>query len=501
MTRRIVSVWLPDLPIERLARLRAPQPLPPAFALSESGAHGLEVAALRAPRGSGLHVGQALADAQAVCPTLAVEGIDRAADAALLDRLAHWCLRFTPLVATEGRDGLWLDIGGVAHLHGGEAALLGGLKTALGKTGLTAHAAIAPTPGAAWALARFAPGLIVEAPADLAAALAPVPVAGLRLDPAAVDLLARFGLRRIGDLAAIPRAALETRFRRSRLVLRYDQALGRVDEGIQPIEPPPAYRAVRCFAEPLRDAAQMLVWIEVLAGELSRQLAGAGLGVRHLRVVAVRVDGECGGFDLRFAAPVRTPAHILRLARDRIEAVDPGFGVDALRLEARLVDALAPEQEAILRRTPPPRGRLAFADLVANRLGAAAVFGLRPAASHIPERASRRVAPETAVPPSSSPTALRPLLLLDPPEPVAAVMAEVPDGPPASFVWRKMRHRVARAAGPERIAPEWWRFRSRGRARDYFVVECDDGRRFWMFRYGLFEEAEPPVWHMHGLLP
>jgi protein ImuB len=223
-----------------------------------------------------------------------------------------------------------------------------------------------------------------------------------------------------------------------------------------------------------------------------------GVGARHVRLAATRLDGDTTGFELRFGAPTRSPEHLLRLARDRIEGIEPGFGIDALRLDALLVDELPPDQSS-LARVRDVRDRLAFADLVANRLGEGRVFALRSAASHVPERASRRVAPGEGDWGESA-AAARPLLLLDPPEPVESALAEIPDGPPQVFVWRRVRHRVRRHAGPERIAPEWWRARPGARTRDYFLVECERGERFWLFRHGLYGEPEPPTWHMHGLV-
>jgi protein ImuB len=315
-------------------------------------------------------------------------------------------------------------------------------------------------------------------------------------------MLARFGLRRIGDLLDIPRALLVARFRKDEVALRLDQALGRDAEALTPIETPPRYRAVIRLAAPILEAQQIEHWLERLTDRLAARLRGGSVGARHLRFVATRVDGETSGFELRFAAPTRAPEHMLRLARDHIERIEPGFGIDALRLEALLAEPLAADQGSFVRSTREARDRLAFADLVANRLGPTSVYRLRPVASHIPERACRRRPPDADVDGEAvAAEAPRPLLLLDPPEPVEGAVAEVPDGPPVSFVWRRVRHRVLRAAGPERIAPEWWRLRPRERPRDYFIVECEAGRRFWLFRHGLFDEGEPPTWHMHGLLP
>lgn len=469
------------------------------FALSEAGPHGLEVAAINGPAAKlGIAVGQRLADARAMVPGLFIEPIDRDADADFLRRLAAWCLRFTPVVAVDGRDALFLDIDGVSHLFGGEAKLLDELAARVRDTGLTPNAAIAGSPGAAWAFARFAPGRVVPSDrATLREALAPLPVSGLRLSAESIDLLARFGLRQIRDLLPIERRALAARFRDD-TVLRLDQALGDVPEPLIPIEPPAPQRVIRRFAAPILEAAQIENWLELLARQLAAKLRAAGLGARHLRLVATCTDGESSGFELRFGLPTRSVEHMMRLARDKIELVVPGFGIDALRLEALLVEPLAAEQAALMTRRGV-RDRLAFADLVANRLGRERVFGLAAHGSHLPERAARRVPPDEAGWADAPGRGLRPPHLLDPPEAIEVAAAEVPDGPPEAFTWRRVRHRVARAMGPERIAPEWWR--GNEPPRDYFIVEGEEGRRFWLFRRGGFGDDPPPTWHMHGLFP
>jgi protein ImuB len=501
MSRRIVSLWLPHLPIERLRRKRgrAHRPSRVPFALSEAGPHGLEVAAINAPATAlGLSVGQRLADARAMVPDLYIEPIDRTADADFLARLAAWCLRFTPVVAIDGRDALFLDIEGVSHLFGGEKPLLDELTERLRAIGLTPQAAIAGTAGAAWALARFDNGRIVPTGRTaVREALAPLPVAGLRLSAANVDLLARFGLRRIGELYGIERRALAARFRDDSL-LRLDQALGDAAEPLDPIEPPAPHRVVRRFAAPILEAAQIENWLELLAKQLAGKLREKGVGARHMRFGATCTDGESSHFELRFGLPTRSVAHVMRLARDRIEAIVPGFGIDALRLEALLVEPLSAEQSGLMA-SREARDRLAYADLVANRLGRERVFGIGSHASHLPERAARKVPADEAAWVEAGDRITRPPHLLDPPETIEVAMAEVPDGPPKAFTWRRIRHRVTRAMGPERIAPEWWRRDEP--PRDYFVIEGEEGRRFWLFRRGAFTDETPPTWHMHGLFP
>lgn len=208
------------------------------------------------------------------------------------------------------------------------------------------------------------------------------------------------------------------------------------------------------------------------------------------------------------ARPVRDPAHLLTLFRDRLDGIDPGFGIELMELEASGTGPVTPQAhslDGVLDGDSPDLARLAvLADRITARLGDRVVKILRPMESHLPERAET-VDPyagelpdwQSAAPPGPAP---RPLRLFDRPESLK-VIAEIPDGPPMRFVWRRIVHKVRKAEGPERIAPEWWRPAAARRARDYYRVEDEDGRRFWIFREGLYGDGRggPPAWFVHGL--
>ena len=240
-----------------------------------------------------------------------------------------------------------------------------------------------------------------------------------------------------------------------------------------------------------------------------------------------------------------------------------------IALEALQVDALEEtqsrltHQSGILDGIQASGNTAALVDRLTNRLGRTAVFQLERVQSHVPERAQRRIF-HFQQPKEKNQTAYpkRPPFLLAAPE-LITVMAEVPEGPPARFTWRRVMHRILKAQGPERIAPEWWRSlgsyasrrsstlegagnsdeadqRSRSHAlpsensetfqnpaaseqhcqvqlssestaqrlprkpliRDYYILEDDSGARYWVFRSGLYQrEAEDgaPTWYMHGL--
>ena len=494
---------------------------PPAevpFALVERTGRGLVLAGLNgAARSLGLSHGQAHADACAIAPALqsAPAEPERAAEA--LRKLALWAERWSPMVALDAdrpeQEGLFLDVTGAAHLWGGEPQMLADIRRRLAAAGVEARPAMAGTPGAAWALARYTAREDPVAPeGQERAALAGLPVEGLRLSDKAVSLLHRFGLRRIGDLYPLPRSGLARRFRGSEgleVVGQLDRALGLCSEALKGEQRPAAYRAHQVFAEPLTVVEAARLRAEPLVHDLCAALERDGRGARRVVVTGFRVDGRATRLEAALGAPSRSPKHILRLLREKgWERLDLGFGVDALMVSAVVVEPLTATQvdsEAGTRAADAPT-RAALMDRLVARLGETAVGRPVLRESWIPERSEALALDPPALegPPSGED---RPLLLLDPPEPIEAT-AELPEGAPARFVWRRVARRVRRFTGPERLSPEWWRPPERPgrepRTRDYYKLEDEDGGRYWVFREGLYnrEDAErPPSWWLHGVFP
>jgi len=514
--KRIVSVWLPLWPIERLARAEpAAVPGEACLALVETGSHGIHITAVNARAAAeGVRIGQALADARAGLPTLLSRPAEPRRDRAALLQLARWCGRYGPNRNADGADGLWIDVTGVAHLYGGEERLIADLCASLSRFGLTVRAGLADTLGAAHALARFAPAPAIAPAGETEARLAALPIEALRLAPETVLLLKRLGLRRIGQLYCLPRAALERRFRSSAtaeaVLCRLDQALGVRPEPRRPLAAPPALFVQRAFADPLVSSAGLEAEMARLADELCAVLDARNLGARRAALSLYRADGTVGEARIGMSFPCRVPGHLIGLLQEKLQDLDAGFGVDALVLAALQVEACAAQQEPLGPRLggdaagDPAR----LVDRLANRLGTSRVSRLEPRASHIPERAQARVpalcdsaAPrrkEVPWPPASGPP--RPSFLLAAPEPIG-VIAEVPEGPPARFTWRRVERRVARAQGPQRIAPEWWREigGKTSRTRDYYRIEDEGGAGYWVFREGLYGREEAPSWFLHGL--
>jgi protein ImuB len=459
---------------------------------------------------TGLTRGTALADARAMIPALVVADDDPTADAALLDAIADWAERYTPLVALAGTSGLMLDITGCAHLFGGEAALAADLAARLLTQGFLARAAIADTPGAAHAAARFT-GLAVVPEGGNAPMLAPLPLSALRLDPDIVSAMDRVGLKRIGQILGAPRAPLAARFG-SETIRRLDQALGQDEEAIDPRRAAPSFIAERRFAEPISREDDIAATLASLAATLSQSLERHGEGARRLEFTLFRVDGAVTRIAVGAGRPIRAPKLILDLFREKFTALgddlDAGFGFDMARLSVTASAAADPAQIDLAGDAATQADVDALVDRIGARLGADSVKVIVAHESHIPERAeilmsrdNRRPAsisgPSPSPEPESETALLRPLRLFAHPEPVEAT-AEVPDGPPVHFRWRRALYRVERAEGPERIAAEWWH--RDGLTRDYFRVEDSAGHRFWLYREGLYgRELTAPRWYMHGV--
>lgn len=573
--RRIVSVWLPRWPTDRYcrdlqlqalslkdmscpeakqARTRHAQLQADPLVLIREDHGGVRVTAVnRAAAQAGLTQGMRLTDARAMLPGIQVHEADLRRDRISLKKLADWCGRYSPWTCPESEDpdedGIFIDITGADHLFGGEQALLDDLVRRLSGFGVTARAAVADTPGAAHALARYGglpAQMTIICPLNHARrALQFLPLGALRLDRQVIEGLDRLGLRRIGDLYGMERAPLSLRF--GGMVLgQMDKALGKVSEPISPSLPVAPYRARISFADPIGLVDDVKRAIDTLSADLCGLLEKDGKGARKLELALYRVDGKVSRLSVGAAQPSCEADHLARLFADKLDRLgddfDAGFGIEVISLAALVAERITSHQQALPEKQTAPARKLMgkrvpidlghLVDRLGNRLGLENVAQMEPRASHIPELAvvlspMDAVSVATARPREphdwrveqaqlQGQAQSRPLHMLPCPEPVE-VIAEVPDGPPVRFRWRRVPYQVAKAEGPERIAPEWWKSGGKGqnrldRTRDYYRVEDDEGRRFWLYRDGLYgeqgdlfsdgvETGPPPAprWYMHGV--
>jgi len=552
--RRVLCLWLPRLVAELALRRADLSHLGPgdAFAVVDELRSALRLVSVDASAAAlGLAPGRSLADARAAHPALVTRPRRPGAEARGRAGLIRWARRFSPWVGEDlaglGEGALALDVTGCAHLFGGERAMAERMVEDLAALGLTARAGLADCRGAAWALARFAAGeaapggptgdaVQVDAPATRVrsparrrpearalsaqsaavavappgatrAALADLPPAALRIPEETAAGLARLGLRRIGDLAALPRASLARRFGAD-LVTRLDQALGVTPEPVSPLKPPERFAARLSLPEPIGLRSDLEAALARLLARLEARLEAAQRGARRLRLSVRRVDGSEQAEEVGLARPARDPGRLAPLFDQALERIEAGFGIDAVRLEATQTEPLAPRPHsghlearaaADARRTP--EGDEAFADLLGRlgaRVGLERITRWIPAESHIPEKTAHLAAAAWSAPAEAwpSPPAPRPILLFRP-EPATVLTGDEGVRPPAAFRWRRAEHRLAAAAGPERIAPEWWLDDPewRGGARDYWRVETETGVRLWLFALPGGGEG----WFVHGI--
>ena len=500
-TKRIASIWLPGLAIEHWAKSSDCGPEDP-IVLTVEGTHGPIIHAVTmAAAERGARAGARLTDARALDPALVAMPADPDGDAALLERLARWCGRWSPLVEVDGAGALRLDVTGIAHLFGGGRGLVMDIGTRFATAGLTARIAIAPTATAAWALSHYGKAAAVICGKDTGAKLADLPVAALRLPPEAVRVLERLGLKTISTLAGIERRSLARRFREAdNPVDALDRALGRKPEPLTavPVNPPP--RVLLKLEEPATHPEAGSHALERLVPRLVGELERRRVGARRLSLTGYRVDGSIGVASVATSIASREPKHLQRLLADKTAALDPEFGFDAFALVAEWTEALGAAQESLVEEPGGERELARLVDRLTVKLGPRAVRRPQPRESHLPERASSWVSALAKAEPIAAPSVQRPPRMLDRPEAIDVIYA-TPEGMPRRFMWRRAVHDIARVEGPERIAPEWWRERSTARLRDYYRVEDQAGRRYWIYREGLIGDGRGglPSWFMHGL--
>jgi protein ImuB len=518
--RRILSLWLPRLPTDRIRRQQARSGAlangQPAIVVAKQN-NALQISALDdAAAKLGLEIGLPLANARVVCPDIQVFDADTVADTQLLSDIADWCDRFTPLVALDLPHGLFLDITGCAHLFGGEAVLMEQLCATLTKQGFAVSAAIASTAVCARTLSRHAHGRIVAA-GNEARAVAPLPLLTLGADDAITRGLRRAGLKTIGDVAARARHEITARFGAAFTTL-LAHALGQGDAPISPRKPLPDYIVEQRFAEPVATDGVITVVLAKLARTLIAAMDKQGKGARRLEASFFRTDGAVRTITVETGQAVTKGEVIDRLFRERLEAIadplDPGFGFDMIRLSASHTEIVVQQQRDLDANVHANDELVDLIDRIAARIGPRRVLVYLPIDSHIPERAMLAVpaqhylaaAMQETWPAREDEPPLRPLRLFEQPEPIDVPLAEFPDKPPKKFTWRRVSHKVIHVEGPERVSMEWWRSQEARPTRDYFRVEDETGQRFWLFRDGLYgeirnddDQAVSPKWYVHGL--
>lgn len=496
MAKRFLSVWLPHLQADILARRRADLRTHP-FALAQKAGSRMQLCSVnKVAADEGIHPGMTVADARSLIPSLEVLTNELPDISESLQSLAIWCQRFSPLAGIQPPDGLILDISGCSHLWGGETAYQQHIEKRLLQGGFTVSAAIADTIGAAWALARFAPQNSPLPPGEQERALRPLSIRALRLDSVTADKLHKLGLYLIHDCLQIPRPALRRRFGQL-LGERLDQALGLQAERFNPCLPPAEYQMRLPCPEPIRTATAISIALQQLLDNLCVQLKREQKGLRHCILLCYRTDGKVQRLEIRTAKAACDPVHLFHLFSLQIERIEPDLGIELFTLEAIITEVLPPEQEILwrLQSRESETQTAILLDKISNYLPQAKVRRFLPEERYWPEYAASSCSDLHTVPQTIWRSDIpRPIRLLKTPQEIQ-VMVPIPDYPPAQFQYKGQIFRVVKADGPERIEAEWWL--REGAHRDYYYVEDDQGNRYWLYREGHYN-SETSKWYLHG---
>ena len=498
MCRRFMSVWFRHLTTDWLVNRRPElKELPFVFAVRERGRHVITAPSVGAEL-QGITTGMAAADAKALIPGLEVVEMIPGKEQHLLKAIGEWCIRYTPLVAIDGNDGLILDLSGCAHLWGGEPEYLEEIRFRLGSKGYDVRAAIADTPGTAWAMARFGRTNLVIDPGGQASALMPLPPAALRLDPVILERLQKLGFSKIESFMSMPRSVLRRRFGPG-LMLRLDQALGLETELVSPLQPVTLYEERLPCLEPIRTATGIEIAIQRLLELLCFRLQQQGRGLRSAILKCYRIDGRLVQVTIGTNRASHSISHLFKLFELKICSIEPALGIELFVLEALKVEDITPEQEALwtaeeCELEDPELAELL--DRIAGKLGPDTIHRYLPQEHYWPERTVKPAGTLQEKPATTWRTDKpRPTRLLPRPQAIE-VSVPLPDYPPMLFIYDKKTHQVKKADGPERIEREWWL--EAGEHRDYYTVEDQHGARYWLFRSGHYSGEREGQWFIHG---
>lgn len=491
---RILSIWLPQLPLDRLVR-HGDTRLTGAFAMiaEESNAWRLTHAndlALKA----GVKAGQALADARAICPDLLTEPGDPVREELLLRALWRWADGLSPRVSLDPPDGLLLDITGCAHLFGGEAEMGEEALVRLSDLQIQAQIGIADTKGAARALARFgAREVSVAPPGESMAALAALPVAALDLPQKMVSDLARAGLTSIAHLYQQKSAELARRFG-LKLTQKLGAASGLAPDPVTPKAADPTYAARMTLPDPIGFVEDLEAVLQRLATQVCGRLVTDQRGARRFHLTVRCVDTGDHPLSIGFARPCSDPEAVLRQFSHALSKLEIEYGADWFRLSAAHIEPIRLQQTTFGEDARRADQRLILIETLGNRIGFDHVRIFNPRDNHVPEHEFEQIQAAGTVPGWQSAPRARPIRLFTPPE---FIHVETPGRPPCAFKWRRLSFLTQNAEGPERITPRWYREEDL-RTRDYWTVQTAEGRRLWLLTYPGDENED---WYVAGEFP
>ena len=451
-------------------------------------------------RGLGIRGGMALAHARAVCSSVCVWEHDPAGDAKALVALARWAARFSPVVAVEHPDALLVDLTGTERCLGSALGVMRGAHGLLGRMGLTARFAVAPTGGAAWALASAGRNGSVVEEGGLEAAMSGLPVWALRLGGETADVLCRLGVTTVGRLLALPRERLPARFG-GELLDRVDRVMGRVPEALSAVKPAGRMRESLEFEGVVESYDTLHMAVEVLCTRLTETLRAAGRGARKLRVAYGRPYMSAVVREVLLTRASRDVKRWTELLRHVTEDVPGDEGFSGVEMAVVADEPLGDVQTDYLG-LGESAGERAWAELVESlsaRMGGGEGKGgadgggvlVQPklVESHLPERSVVYETVECGAGGGGGSGLLpdddgsrRPMRMFAAPREVRVMVSPHDDreGRPVAVFAEGRTLRITRAAGPRRISGQWWT--GHFKTRDYFDAHEESGRRLWLFR-------------------
>jgi len=496
MPRRYVAIWFRHLKADWMVRRHSElKEVPFVMAAPERGRMVIKAANIAA-QAKGIDVNMVVADCRAILPALQVFDDKPGLAGNLLNALAEWCLRFTPVVAVDQTNGLILDVSGCTHLWGGEKPYLKDIISKLKGFGYDVRIAIADTIGTAWAVSRFGQISPIIEPGKQIEALLSLPPAALRLESAILERLEKLGLYQIQNFINMPQKALRRRFGQS-LLTRLYQALGQEFEVIEPIQPIEPYQERLPSLEPIRTATGIEIALKQLLDKLCQRLAKEEKGLRKSVFKCYRIDGVVQQIEIGTNSPSRNVEHLFKLFELKIVTIAPALGIEVFTLDATIVEDIAGKQDALWNFTAGGNGTAVgeLLDRIAGKLGLTSINRYLPDEHYLPERSLKAATSFTEKAQTTWRIDLpRPIHLLPKPETIE-VTVPMPDYPPMLFRYKGELHNVKKTESPERIEQEWWI--EPGQYRDYYVVEDEKGARYWLFRQGSYEHGNPQ-WFIHG---
>lgn len=495
MAKRMVCIWFPHLITDWMIR-HQPELKEKPFALAMHERNKRIIKATNAmAQQQGVHLNIAVADCKAIVPELQVFDFLPEQSSKLLNALAEWFIRYSPLVAVDAPDGLIIDASGCTHLWGDECGYLNDIQNRMKQFGYSCRIAISDTIGASWAVSRYGKDTSVISSGLQSASLSELVPQALRLNQSILERLNKLGFKTIGSFMQLPATALRRRFGQE-LITRLNQALGGELEMREYIMPIPPYQERLPSLEPIRTDKGIEIALKELLNELCQRLNKESKGLRKCELRCYRMDGIVQKIETGTNKPSRNVSHLFKLFEIKIAQIDPGLGIELFVLEATVVEELQNTQDALWAVSSQNETAIAeLLDRLTIKTGANSVHRYLPDEHYWPERSVKESKSLNEKATTEWRTDLpRPMNILKYPE-LIDVTVPIPDYPPIMFRYRGIMHKVRKADGPERIEQEWWI--QSGLYRDYYCVEDEQGSRYWLFRSGDYYTGNPK-WFIHG---